>query len=157
MLFRCPVIVCYSSHDLNCEQNFCYLSQQSPNLSVKHIITHIVYYLYAFHDLNTILLVHYLIHGLNKEPFNRRTGLDHLNTKLVCYSDPHSIIYFLKNRELWKSVFHKCPQLSMLRWFSHLSPCLNVLLYPFDNIQWGLEYQTFKFRIHSKSLPFKDR
>ena len=27
---------------------------------------------------------------LNNEQFNDQTGLDHLNTELVCNSDPHS-------------------------------------------------------------------
>ena len=28
-------------------------------------------------------------YDLNNESFDERTILDHLNTKLVCYSDPH--------------------------------------------------------------------
>ena len=43
------------------------------------------------YDLNKELLVRYSGHGLNNKPFNERTNLDHLNTKLVCYSDPHCI------------------------------------------------------------------
>ena len=35
------------------------------------------------------LLVHFSGHGLNNEAFDERTVLDHSNTKLVCYSDPH--------------------------------------------------------------------
>ena len=36
-------------------------------------------------------LVHYSGHGLNNEPFNDPTVLNHLNTELVRYSDPHCI------------------------------------------------------------------
>ena len=40
------------------------------------------------YDLNNELLVGYSGHGLNNEPFDEQTVLDHFNTKLVCYSDP---------------------------------------------------------------------
>ena len=43
------------------------------------------------HDPNNEHLVHYSGHGLNEEPFYERTILDHLNTKLICYSDTHCI------------------------------------------------------------------
>ena len=33
------------------------------------------------------------IQGFNNGPFMEQTVLDHLNTKLVCYSDPHSITF----------------------------------------------------------------
>ena len=46
---------------------------------------------YSSHDLNSELLVRYSDGGLNKEPFNDRTALNHLNTELVRYSDPHCI------------------------------------------------------------------
>ena len=39
------------------------------------------------------LLVRYSSHDLNNEPFNERTVLEHLNTELVGYSDPHWISY----------------------------------------------------------------
>ena len=41
------------------------------------------------YDLNSELLVCYSSHDLNNGPFKERTVLDHSNTKLVCYSDPH--------------------------------------------------------------------
>ena len=41
--------------------------------------------------LNSNILVRYSRHGLNNGPFNEWTVLDHLNTKLVCYSDPRCI------------------------------------------------------------------
>ena len=44
---------------------------------------------YSGHGLNNELLVHYSGHGLNNEPFDNQTVLDHSNTELVCYSDPH--------------------------------------------------------------------
>ena len=47
---------------------------------------------YSSHVLNNKLLVRYSSHGLNNEPFNEQTILDHLNTELVCYSDPHCIL-----------------------------------------------------------------
>ena len=43
------------------------------------------------YDLNNELLVRYSGHGLNNEPFEERTVLDHSNTELVRYSDPHCI------------------------------------------------------------------
>ena len=43
----------------------------------------------TFYHLSSELLVHYSRHGLNNGPFNERTVLEHLNTKLVFYSDPH--------------------------------------------------------------------
>ena len=59
-----------------------------------------------FYDLNSEILVHYSIHvlnnklllryssqDLNNEPFNQQTILDHLNTKIVCYSDPYCIAF----------------------------------------------------------------
>ena len=46
----------------------------------------------TIYDLNSELLVCYLSHDLNNEPFNEQTILDHLNTELVCYSDPHCIL-----------------------------------------------------------------
>ena len=48
-----------------------------------HSVTKLLYH------LNSKLLVCYSRHGLNSEPFNEQTVLDHLNTKLVYYSDPH--------------------------------------------------------------------
>ena len=44
---------------------------------------------YSGHGLNNKLLVCYSGNGLNNEPFNKRTVLDHTNTELVRYSDPH--------------------------------------------------------------------
>ena len=38
--------------------------------------------------LNNKLLVRYSSHELNNEPFEEQHILDHLNTKLVRYSDP---------------------------------------------------------------------
>ena len=43
----------------------------------------------TFYHLISELLVHYSRHGLNNEPLEERTVLEHLNTKLVRYSDPH--------------------------------------------------------------------
>ena len=44
---------------------------------------------YSSHGLNTKILVCYSGHGLNNEPLYEQTILDHLNTELVRYSDPH--------------------------------------------------------------------
>ena len=41
------------------------------------------------YDLKSELLVCYSSHYLNNKPFDERTILDHLNTELVGYSDPH--------------------------------------------------------------------
>ena len=45
---------------------------------------------------NTELLVRYSDGGLNKEPFDDRTALNHLNTELVRYSDPHCTLFYLE-------------------------------------------------------------
>ena len=45
----------------------------------------------TFYHLNSELLVHCSRHGLNNGPFDKQTVLDHLNSKLVCYSDPYCI------------------------------------------------------------------
>ena len=50
---------------------------------------------YPSHVLNYELLVCYSSHDLNNEPFKERTVLDHLNTELICYSDPHSMLIFI--------------------------------------------------------------
>ena len=42
----------------------------------------------TFYHLNSELLVCYLKHGLNNRPFEQQFVLDHLNTKVVHYSDP---------------------------------------------------------------------
>ena len=43
------------------------------------------------YDLNNELLVCYPGNGLNNQPFDEQTVLDHLKTELVRYSDPHCI------------------------------------------------------------------
>ena len=52
---------------------------------------------YSSHDLNSELLVRYSDGGLNKEPFDDRTALNHSNTELVQYSDPHCIVILSSN------------------------------------------------------------
>ena len=59
------------------------ISQTSYDLNNELLIR------YSSHGLNTELLVRYSGHGLNNEPFDEQTNLDHLNTELVRYSDPH--------------------------------------------------------------------
>ena len=88
------VLPWYKSHDLN-----------SGLKSVIQVMNHATY------DLNNGQIVHFLFgiqviawitdhwvnrlfvrysgHALNKRPFDDRTCLDHLNTGLVRYSDPH--------------------------------------------------------------------
>ena len=91
MLFRCPVIIHYSSH-------------QSHKLSVKQPISQTTYDLnskllvcYSSHVLNNKLFVRYLSHDLNNKPFDERTILDHSNTKLIYYSDPLCTQTIVKN------------------------------------------------------------
>ena len=45
------------------------------------------------YDLNRELLVRYLNHDQNNKPFKERTILDHLDTELIHYSDPHCNLY----------------------------------------------------------------
>ena len=66
----------YSSHDLNSKLKVHHSSHQSSNL-------------WTTYDLNSKLSVHFSNYGLNNEPFKEKTILNHSNTELVCYSDPH--------------------------------------------------------------------
>ena len=43
----------------------------------------------TFYHSNSKLFVRYSRHGLNNGPFDKRTVLDHLNTKIVRYADAH--------------------------------------------------------------------
>ena len=56
--------------------------------------------------LNNKIFVLYSSHGLNNEPFNDWTVFNHLNTELVCYSDPHFICIFLPNYHHWICLPH---------------------------------------------------
>ena len=89
-LFRCLVIVGYSSHELNSELEVGYSSHHSRNLSAKYLYNNDLLVCYSSHGLNTKLLVCYSS-NLNNKPFNDQTHFDHLNTKIVHYSDPNSI------------------------------------------------------------------
>ena len=60
-----------------------FLVLQRSIQAISHVISQTTY------NLNSELLVCYSSHDLNNEPFNEQTILDHLNTKLVRYSDPH--------------------------------------------------------------------
>ena len=61
----------------------------------------------TFYHSNSKLLVRYSRHGLNNRSFEEPTFWDHLNTKLVCYSDPHCNYTWrglvVHDREKWKS------------------------------------------------------
>ena len=48
----------------------------------------------TFYQTNSKLLVCYSRHGLNNGPFNEQNVLNHLNTEIVHYSDPHCIVEF---------------------------------------------------------------
>ena len=67
------------------QKPMCYQSTTSSCDNIKLLVY------YSSHGLNTKILVRYSGYGLNNEPLDERTILDHLNTKLVCYSDPHCI------------------------------------------------------------------
>ena len=82
----------YSSHDFNIEQKVCYSSR---DLNSKLKVCYSV-----------IQLIGETTYGLNTELFNYQTGLYHLNTKVVCYSDPHSTIpKNIKNINSQRSIF----------------------------------------------------
>ena len=91
-------------------------------------------------------LVRYSDGGLNKEPFHDRTALNHLNTQLVRYSDPHCILVNKKFGLFEDHITnglkfrHFCPD---FKWFS---------------TQWQLLVNISDtcpdFRSHSKSGPF---
>ena len=49
----------------------------------------------TFYHLNSKLIFCYSRHGLNNEPFDEQTVLDHLNTELVSNSDPTVVIRLL--------------------------------------------------------------
>ena len=49
---------------------------------------------YTTYNLINRLLVCYSSHDLDNKPFNDPTGLDHTNTKLVFYLNPHCVCFF---------------------------------------------------------------
>ena len=59
------------------------ISQTTYDLNSKLLVR------YSSHVLNEELLVCYSSYDLKSKPFEERTILDHLNTELVGYSDPH--------------------------------------------------------------------
>ena len=59
------------------------ISQTTYDLNIKLLVR------YSHHVLKNKLLVRYSSLDLNNEPFKQRTILHHLNTQLVCFSDPH--------------------------------------------------------------------
>ena len=61
------------------------ISQTPYDLNSKLLVC------YSSHVLNKELLVRYSSHDLNNKPFKEQTVLDHSNTEIVCYSDPHCI------------------------------------------------------------------
>ena len=72
---------------------------------------------YSGHGLNNELLVRYSGHGLNNEPFGNRTILDHLNTELVRYSDPHCTGFKwhgFSPAPNWYPYFEQCNKLDHL-------------------------------------------
>ena len=48
----------------------------------------------VYYVLNNKLLDRYSSHDLNNKPFKEQTVLDHLNTELIPYSDPHCTSFF---------------------------------------------------------------
>ena len=73
-----------------------YLVLSKNRLLIVHDSRLKVCYLNGTSHLNNKLLVHYLDCDLNSEEFNYLTGWNHLNTELVCYSDPHCGSPFLR-------------------------------------------------------------
>ena len=53
------------------------------------------------YDLNNELLFAYSGHGLNNEPFDEQTVLDHSNTKLVRYSDSQCMTERAQKTQFW--------------------------------------------------------
>ena len=85
MLFRRPVVFSVS---LACEKEL--------NLMLKIFRDNDRTTLSVIHHMTRIMNVCYSGHGLNNEPFDELTVLDHLNTKQVCHSDPHCILKLTK-------------------------------------------------------------
>ena len=64
----------------------------------------------TFYHSSSKLLVRYSRHGLNNGPFNKLTVLDHLNTKLVCYSDSHCITVDIRLSDMFgNQMVDTCP------------------------------------------------
>ena len=63
------------------------ISQTTYNLNSELLVR------YSSHVLNNELLFRYSSHDLKNKLFEEPTVLDHLNTKLVRYSDPHCSWY----------------------------------------------------------------
>ena len=57
------------------------------------------------YDLNNKQLVLFSNHDPNNKPFDERTILDHLNTELVCYSNPHCMKKKYLSQKSVKSTF----------------------------------------------------
>ena len=104
MLFRCSVIVHYSSQNLN-SQIFFHEDSLHTHMrklfkpTVMQPISHTTY------DLNNKQLVLFSNHDPNNKPFDERTILDHLNTELVCYSNPHCMKKKYLSQKSVKSTF----------------------------------------------------
>ena len=82
------------------------------------------------YDLNTNkLLVCYSSHGLTNQLFNYQTGLDHLNTKVVHYSDPHStsiLCFFIIKGPFFRSMQIESYSLRVV--CAHISAQLGQIL-----------------------------
>ena len=99
------VIVCNSNHHLNRRQSVCYSdphlnSGQKDRSSVKQPIKFAQYYVLS--------AIHYRF--LNNEPFNDRTHFFHLNTGLVCYSNPHCIKVQIQHCSIADFMNLTCPE-----------------------------------------------
>ena len=67
------------------------ISQTTYDLNSKLLVR------YSSHVFNNKLLIRYSSHDLNNEPFKEQSVLDHLNTKLVHYSDPHCSLFSIRS------------------------------------------------------------
>ena len=112
LLYRWLVIVCFSSHGLNT-----FSSVFNNRLKVW----------YSSEPM-TWAINFFLSHDLNNGPFKDRTGFNHLNTKLVCYSDPHitfftdteeTVFRTISSHERWNSAVLKHVQnIGIFAWHS---------------------------------------
>ena len=114
------------------------------------------------HSVNR-LFVRYSGHGLNNRPFDDRTCLDHLNTRLVRYSDPHCIwmVRSMMAPKIWLP-FKVQTIKKLARWSIIHKPYLFIIMitmiqipYLRFEIHWGSEYQPFEYQKHLNTKLFE--
>ena len=80
-----------------CTTKFYLFATQMPSIILLNTDLKVQTISQTTYDLKSKLLVRYSSHDLKNKTFNEKTILDHSNTKLVRYSDPHCTPFYAKN------------------------------------------------------------